>query len=60
MRVGGPSNVGRAVQTVPSKDKRNVGSCWLESLTGFKLCATTPNMNNTEQHATACANGRNS
>ena len=60
MRVGGPSNVGRDVQTVPSKDKRNVGSCWLVSLTGFKLCATTPNMNNTEQHATARANGRNS
>ena len=28
-----------------------------KSLTGFKLCATTPN--NTQQHATRCANGRN-
>ena len=40
-----------------SRNKRNVGSCWLKSLTGFKLCATTPN--NTQQHATGCANGRN-
>ena len=24
-----------------SQNKRNVGSCWLKSLTGFKLCATT-------------------
>ena len=28
-----------------------------KSLTGFKLCATTSN--NTQQHATGCANGRN-
>ena len=28
-----------------------------KSLTGFKLCATTPN--NMQQHATGCANGRN-
>ena len=26
-----------------SWNKRNVGSCWLKSLTGFKLCATTSN-----------------
>ena len=26
-----------------SRNKRNVGSCWLKSLTGFKLCATTCN-----------------
>ena len=26
-----------------SRNKRNVGSCWLKSLTGFKLCATTSN-----------------
>ena len=34
--------------------------CWelsAQSLTGFKLCATTPN--NTQQHATECADGRN-
>ena len=39
-----------------------VGSCCVrlhgdKSLTGFKLCATTPN--NMQQHATGCANGRN-
>ena len=28
-----------------------------KGLTGFKLCATTPN--NTQRHATGCANGRN-
>ena len=37
-----------------SWNKRTVKSCWLKSLTGFKLCATTPN--NTQQHATRCAN----
>ena len=26
-----------------SRNERNVGSCWLKSLTGFKLCATTCN-----------------
>ena len=26
-----------------SQNKRNVGSCWLKSLTSFKLCATTSN-----------------
>ena len=40
-----------------SRNKRNVESCWLKSLTGFKLCATT--RNNIQQHATGCANGRN-
>ena len=48
MSLRGPNNVGRAVQTDPSlcatlrwsRSKRNVGSCWLKSLTGFKLCAT--------------------
>ena len=25
------------------RNKRNIGSCWLKSLTGFKLYATTPN-----------------
>ena len=53
MRVRGPDNVGRAVRTDPSygdhgKKKRNFGSCLLKSLTGYKLCATTPN----RQHAT--------
>ena len=40
-----------------SRNKRNVGSCWVKSLTGFKLCATT--RNNIQQHATRCANERN-
>ena len=40
----------------------NVGSRYVrlhvaKSLTGFKLCTTTPN--NKEQHPTGCANGRN-
>ena len=55
MRMCGPNNVGKAVQTVttllhyalPSRNKRNVGSFWLKSLTGFKLCATT--LNNMQQ-----------
>ena len=38
-----------------SRNKRYVGSCWLKSLTGFNLCATT--RNNIQQHATGCANG---
>ena len=62
--VRGPNNVGRAVQRIQhccatlrrSRNKTNVGSCWLKSLTGFKLCATT--RNNIQQHATGCANGR--
>ena len=32
-----------------SQNKRNVGSCWLKRLTGFKPCSTTPNK--TQQHA---------
>ena len=51
MRVRDPNNVGRAVQTFPTllpyasaiTEQKNVGSCWLKSLTSFKLCATTPN-----------------
>ena len=39
-----------------SRKKRNVGSCWLKSLTSFKLRATTPD--NTQKHATGCAKGR--
>ena len=33
----------------PSRNKRNVGSCWLKSLTSFKLRAT-----NSQQHAATC------
>ena len=66
MSVRGPKNVGRAqVQTDPIllryasaiTEQKNVGSCWLKSLTDFKLCTTT--RNNIQQHATGCANGRN-
>ena len=34
-------------------NERNVGSCWLKSLTVFKLCTTTPN-NTQLQHTTSC------
>ena len=65
MHVRGPNNVGRAVQTDPtlllmlwqSQNKTNVRSCRPKSLTGFKLRITTPN--NTQQHASGCANGYN-
>ena len=40
MSVRGPNNVGTLWR---SRNKRNVGSCWLKSLTGFKLSATTCN-----------------
>ena len=59
--VRGPNNVGRAQHYCAtlrrSRNKRNVRSCWLKSLTGFKLCATT--RNNIQQHETGCAKGRN-
>ena len=59
-----PNNFGKAVQTAPTllryasaimEQIRMLRSCWLKSLTGFKLCATTTN--NMQQHATGCANG---
>ena len=31
----------------PSRNKRDFGICWLKSLTGFILCATTPNKQET-------------
>ena len=37
-----------------STNKRNVGGCWLKSLTSFKLSC-----NNSQQHATVRVNGRN-
>ena len=38
-----------------SRNKRNVGSCWLKSLTGFKRCATTRNnMQQGEQTDATC------
>ena len=57
MSVRGPNNVGRAVQTDPTLlrhasamtvQEYRYGSCWLNSLTGFKLCATT--FNNMQQN----------
>ena len=56
MRVRGPNNVGRAVRMDPSYgDHGKKKKCLLKSLTGCKLCATTPN----RQHAIRCAKGRN-
>ena len=65
MSLRGPNIVGRAVQRIQhccatlrrSGNKRNVGSCWLKSLTGFKICATT--RNNIQQNTITYANGRN-
>ena len=55
MRVRGFNNVGKAAQTYESKivalrfddheTKLNVRSCWLKSLTGFKLCARATTCN---------------
>jgi len=64
MRVRGPDNVRRAVQTDPTLLRYTSATteqkkCWellAEGLTGFKVCATTPN--NTQQQVTRCANGR--
>ena len=47
MHVRGPNNVGRSVQTdltflwyvLAITEQKNVMSGWLQSLTGFKLCA---------------------
>ena len=50
----------KRTQQLPTLLAYNVGSCFArhmaKSLTGFKLCATTPNT--TQQHATGCENGR--
>ena len=51
MRVRGPKNFGRAVQTDPTvlryasaiTERKKCWVCWFKRLTGFKLCATTPN-----------------
>ena len=39
------------------RNSRNVGTCWLWSLTNFKLHPTTSNKS--QQHTTWCANARN-
>ena len=57
MRVRGFNNVGKAAQTDPnccatlrrSRNKRNVGSCWLKSLTCFKLCARATTCNKVDK-----------
>ena len=51
MRVGGPSNVGRDVQTVPSKDKRNVGELLARKFDRFQ---TLRYNSQHEQHGTTC------
>ena len=65
MRVRGPDNAERAVQTDPTllryasaiTDQKKCWELLAQSLTSFKLGATTPN--NSQQHATRCVNGRN-
>ena len=68
MQVRGPKNVERAVQMDPistllryasaiTEQKKMSGVVGSKSLTAFERCTTTPN--NTRQHATWCANGRN-
>ena len=61
MSVRGPKNVGIAMKTDPillcyASAITEQKSCWLKSLTGFKLCATK--RHNIQQHATGCANER--
>ena len=65
MRVRGPNNVGRAVQTDPTllhyASAITDQKCWellAQKLSGFKLRAVTPNRD-MQQHATGCSNGRN-
>ena len=57
MRVRGPNNVGRVVQTDPILLRYASVITEVKTLTGFKLYATT--LNNTHQHATGCANRLN-
>ena len=65
MRVRGPDNAERAVQTDPTllryasaiTEQKKCREPLAQSLTSFKLCETTPN--NSQQHATRCVNGRN-
>ena len=65
MRVRGPDNAERAVQTDSTLLRyasaiTEQKKCWellAQSLTSFKLCATTPN--NSQQRATRSVNGRN-
>ena len=56
MLVRGPNYIGRAVQT--EQNKRNVASCWRIS-DRFQTMRNNLAPNNTQQHATGCANGRN-
>ena len=57
---GGPNSVGRAVQTDPTlfrKQKNGTKECWELFAEKFDRFQTL--RNNTQQHATGCANGRN-
>ena len=54
MRVRGPNNVGRAAKQIQHCCATLRWKLRVKSLTGFKLCATTP-----YKHVTGCANGRN-
>ena len=55
MGVPGPNNVRRAVQKNPCD--RDHATKEMLVVVGSNVCATSPN--NTQQHATGCANGRN-
>ena len=60
MSARGPKNVRRAVQKGSNIVVLRFGdheTTEMLGVIGSKLCATTPN--NTQQHATGCANGRN-
>ena len=54
MSLRGPNNVGRAVQTDPTLLRY---ACWELFAEKFDRFQTW--RNNTQQHATGCANGRN-
>ena len=57
MRVRGPNNVGRAVvQTDTSAITEKIKNCW--ELMSQKFDRFQTLCNNTQQHATGCANGR--
>ena len=62
MSVRGPNNVGRAVQTDPALLRyasaiTEQNKCW--ELLAEKFDRFQTLRNNTQQHATGCANGRN-
>ena len=59
-----PSATCKRTQQLPTLLVNNVGSCCVrlpvaKSLTGFKLCVTTPNNTQEQKQQSECANGRN-